>query len=181
MKVAFLDRDGVLNQDNGYVHRVEDFTWMDGCINGLQNLTILGFELIVVTNQSGIGRGYYTESQYQHLTQWYREALHQKGIELLDVLHCPHTPEDGCNCRKPKPGLFQQALRLHPRIDVKSSVMIGDKLSDLSAAHLAGLERLYWLTQFGNKSQAAFDIHTVHNWVQVLNQINVTNPVKSKS
>ncbi|MGH1486212.1 MAG: D-glycero-beta-D-manno-heptose 1,7-bisphosphate 7-phosphatase [Cellvibrionaceae bacterium] len=142
MKVAFLDRDGVINKDSGYLYKISDFEFTDGCIDGLKRLQKKGYALIVVTNQSGIGRGYYTEDDYQTLTRWYCDELLARGVIVTDVFHCPHSPDVPCDCRKPKPGLFVQAHKKYPEIDFSDSLMIGDKLSDLEAAQAAGVSTL---------------------------------------
>ncbi len=142
MKVAFLDRDGGINEDVGYTYKIEDFNFIDGSIEALQLLQVKGFSIIVVTNQSGIGRGYYTELDYQRLTDWYVEGLSCSGVNIVDVLHCPHTPEDGCNCRKPLPGLFEKAAQKHV-VNFEQSFMVGDKLSDIEAAERAGIAHRY--------------------------------------
>ena len=104
-KIAFFDgsRDGVINENGaGYTYKIEDFILIPDCITLMQNLLALNYELIIITNQSGIGRGYYTEAAYQQLTQWYRNQLVKHGIRLLDIFHCPHHPDAQCDCRKPK-------------------------------------------------------------------------------
>lgn len=142
MKVAFLDRDGVINVDHGYTHRIDDFEFTEGCIDALHLLQKHGFALIIVTNQSGIGRGYYTEQDYQRLTRWYTHYLAEKNITVTDVFHCPHAPEENCDCRKPKAGLFLQACGRYD-VDLSSSLMIGDKVSDVAAAEMAGIGYRY--------------------------------------
>ena len=145
-KAAFLDRDGVINKDPGYLHKIADFEFTDGCIAGLRLLEQAGYALIIVTNQSGIGRGYYTEKDYQNLTAWYLEQLSLQGVNITGVFHCPHAPEDNCDCRKPKAGLFFQALKQFPGIQVAESLMIGDKVSDLDAAASAGVAGLFFMS-----------------------------------
>ena len=144
MKVAFLDRDGVINEDTGYVYKKDDFIFTQGCFEALQRLQNAGFSLIVVTNQSGIGRGYYSEQDYQVLTTWYVNRLANKGINLIDVFHCPHAPNENCDCRKPKPGLLLQAAKKYP-VDFSQSIMIGDKPSDIKAGNTAGVVTTYLL------------------------------------
>lgn len=147
MKVAFLDRDGVINYEKKYVHQISDFEFINGSIEALRNIVSLDFSIIIVTNQSGIGRGYYSLEQYESLTKWYLTQLRERGVGILDVLHCPHVPIGGqgisrtlCNCRKPKPGLIERACRQYP-INLNKSFMVGDKVSDVLCAKNAGLER----------------------------------------
>lgn len=142
MKVAFLDRDGVINKDTGYLYRIDDFEFISGCVTALKLLADKGYRLIIVTNQSGIGRGYYTEQDYQALTAWYVDQLLIHGVSIHAVYHCPHAPEFGCDCRKPRVGLFRQALKQYPDINFSQSLMIGDKLSDLEAASNMGIQKL---------------------------------------
>lgn len=137
-KAFFLDRDGVINVDLGYVSRIDDFTFMDGIFPVLRALSAKGYALIVVTNQSGIGRGYYTAEDFRVLTVWMLKRLADEGIEIDGVYSCPHSPELNCDCRKPEPGMLLQAIREHG-IDPAVSWMVGDKPSDLAAAESAGI------------------------------------------
>ncbi len=106
-KAIFLDRDGVINEDTGYVYKIEDFKIIDGVFEALIDLKSVGYLLIIVTGQSGIGRSYYTEDDYQKLTDYMLNTLSTKGINISKVYYCPHAPEDNCNCRKPKPGMLE--------------------------------------------------------------------------
>lgn len=148
IKVAFLDRDGVINEDLGYVHKIEDFHFIRGCIDALKVLQKKGFALIIVTNQSGIGRGYYSEQDYQQLTAWYRNELSKSGVVITDVFHCPHSPNEQCDCRKPKAGLFIQAAEKYS-INFYQSLMVGDKVSDIEAANAVGIQQTYLLKSDG--------------------------------
>jgi D-glycero-D-manno-heptose 1,7-bisphosphate phosphatase len=132
-KVVFLDRDGVINKDTSYVSRIEDFEFIDGVFKACLHFKKLGFEIIIVTNQSGIGRAYFTQDDFNKLNEYMKKEFLKKGIEILDVFFCPHKPEDKCNCRKPKVGMIEQALNLYS-IDLKKSWMIGDKSSDIQLA-----------------------------------------------
>ena len=143
-KALFLDRDGVINIDKEYVYKIEDFEFCKGIFEALQHFQSLGYKLIIVTNQSGIGRGYYSEEDFQKLTHWMREALLHVKITIDGVYHCPHTPEENCACRKPKSGMFEEAIRAFD-IDVKASWMIGDKKSDIEAARSIGIENTIFL------------------------------------
>ena len=133
-KAVFLDRDGVINIDKAYVYKIEDFEFCQGVFEALKHFQNLGYLLIVVTNQSGIGRGYYREEDFQHLTQWMKQELQKCGVAIDAVYYCPHAPEAMCNCRKPKSGMFENAIKALD-IDVNKSWMIGDKESDIQAAH----------------------------------------------
>jgi len=137
-KAIFLDRDGVINVDKGYVYRIEDFEFTKGAIKALKYFQSLGYLLIVVTNQSGIGRGYYTLKDFKKLTEWMKNRLKADGIEIKEVYFCPHAPDAGCDCRKPAPGMIEKAARDFD-IDLKKSWMIGDKISDIEAAKKAGI------------------------------------------
>jgi D-glycero-D-manno-heptose 1,7-bisphosphate phosphatase len=128
----------VINVDHGYVSKVEDFQFMDGIFPLLRILAEKGYVLVVVTNQSGIGRGYYTEEDFARVTEWMLKHLHAEGVEMDAVYSCPHSPESDCACRKPAPGMFLQAIR-ELGIDPQSSWMIGDKPSDMEAAAAAGI------------------------------------------
>lgn len=155
MKAAFLDRDGVINRDHGYVYRREDFEFLPGAIAGMRRLVRAGFALIVVTNQSGIARGYYKVADFEVLTCWMLNELSRAGAPVLDVYHCAHHP-DGvvpglakpCNCRKPAPGMLLRARDKY-KIDMASSVMIGDRASDMQAARAAGVGRTFLLAPPG--------------------------------
>ena len=161
IRVAFLDRDGVINRDFGYVHRREDFEFLPGAIAGMQQLVRSGFALIVVTNQSGIARGYYGAAAFEDLTCWMQRELAQVGAPVLAVYHCPHHPEGVvpdlakvCSCRKPAPGMLLRARDEHG-IDMGHSILIGDKESDITAAHAAGVGRAFRLGPAGAYADCA--------------------------
>tara|TARA_R110002073_G_scaffold258681_1_gene421653 strand:+ start:2393 stop:2908 length:516 start_codon:yes stop_codon:yes gene_type:complete len=139
MKVVFTDRDGVINKENEYVFKIEDFEFIDGVFSSFKYLQSKGFHIIILTNQSGIGRGYYKEKDFNIVNQWMLQKFKEQNIDILDVLYCPHKPEDHCICRKPKTGMFEKAYKKHP-IDKKKSWMIGDKESDIKAAINFGIE-----------------------------------------
>ncbi len=144
-RAAFLDRDGVVNIDRGYVYRREDFDFVPGVLEGCRALCELGYLLVVVTNQSGIGRGQYSEDDFKMLTAWMKTEFVTAEAPLSGVYFCPHHPSKGlgsylrsCDCRKPAPGMLTAAAR-DLNIDLSASIMFGDSESDLSAARAAGV------------------------------------------
>lgn len=137
-KTIFLDRDGVINKEVNYLFKIDDFIFQKGIFNACNHFIELNYELIIITNQSGISRGLYSEKDYEKLTDWMIKQFKERNINILDVFHCPHSPSSMCNCRKPKPGLFNQATNKH-NIDLKKSWMIGDKETDVGAANNAGI------------------------------------------
>ena len=140
IKTIFLDRDGVINHEVGYLHRVEDFCFIDGVFEACFHFQSLDYEIIVVTNQSGISRGYYGEQEFHLLNNWMLTQFNNQGIEILDVFFCPHGPEEGCYCRKPQPGMFLAAKEKH-HINMSQSWMIGDKETDIKAANKADVNQ----------------------------------------
>jgi len=142
---AFLDRDGVLNRDTGYVWRPEDFEWLPGAKEAIKLLNDAGYLVIVITNQSGVARGLYGEDDVKRLHGWMNDELGRSGAHIDAFYYCPHHPAEGrapyrgqCDCRKPAPGMLLQAMREYP-IDRAASFMVGDKDIDLEAAKAAGL------------------------------------------
>ncbi len=138
-RAIFLDRDGVINIDHGYVSQIKDFEFKNGIFETLLSLQEAGFLLIIVTNQSGIGRGYYTQEEYMTLTSYMVEAFIKRGVKIDAVYHCPHAPEDKCKCRKPQTGMLKAAKKEF-HISMQDSWMIGDKASDMLAGKNAGVE-----------------------------------------
>ena len=135
-KILFLDRDGIINIDYGYVYKAKDFTFREGIFELLQLFIKNEYTLYIITNQSGIGRDYYTEDDFQTLTKWMLNIFERKNIHIKKVFYCPHAPEKKCSCRKPATGMIDTLLKEHP-IDLKHSWMIGDKQSDIDLAHNA--------------------------------------------
>ena len=147
MSALFLDRDGVINVDRGYVHRIEDFEFIPGIFE-LTRFAVqqLGWLVIVITNQAGIARGIYDEATYLRLTQWMCECFSARHAPISKVYHCPYHPEHGVghyrrthDWRKPLPGMILQA-QIDFDLDLSSSVLIGDKISDIEAGAAAGIK-----------------------------------------
>lgn len=136
-RFVFLDRDGTLVRDLGYTHRVEDYALLPGVREGLGRLTQAGYRLAIVTNQSGIGRGYYDEAAFHAFQRVLADDLARSGIRLEGSFFCPHRPDAGCVCRKPAPGLLLEAARTLGA-DLAATFLVGDGAVDVEAARRAG-------------------------------------------
>ena len=172
IKTIFLDRDGVINKEINYLHKIEDFEFINGVFEACQYLESLNYKIIITTNQSGISRGYYTENDFQKITKWMLSQFNNNNIEILDVIHCPHLPSDFCDCRKPKPGMLLSAETKH-NIDMKNSWMIGDKENDIKAANNAGIINTilvksgHKVDEFNSKSKFTLDsIKDIHQAIK---------------
>lgn len=151
-RALFLDRDGVINVNHGYVHTPEQTDWVPGIFALARAARRAGFVLIVATNQAGIARGYYTQEQFGRYTRWMHARFADEGAPLLATYYCPHHPDAGvghlraeCNCRKPKPGMLLRAIDDFG-LDANESLFVGDRVSDIQAARAAGV-RTCWLLQ----------------------------------
>ncbi len=140
---AFLDRDGVLNADTGYVHRPDQIVWIEGAADAVARLNDAGYFVFVVTNQSGVARGYYGEATVQELHRWMNQRLAESSAHVDAFYYCPHHPTAGhppygqaCDCRKPAPGMIRRALAEWP-VEIAGSFLIGDQPTDLAAAAAA--------------------------------------------
>jgi D-glycero-D-manno-heptose 1,7-bisphosphate phosphatase len=162
-KAFFFDRDGVINVDHGYVSKAENFDFMEGIFPFMRLLAGKGYLLIIVTNQAGIGRGYYTEEDFRKLTGWMTGRFAEEGIQIAGVYRCPHHPDEKCSCRKPEPGMFLQAIRDH-QLDPDLCWMLGDKVSDLQAAEAAGIRNRVLL----GGAESVHSTHTVSTLSELL-------------
>jgi D-glycero-D-manno-heptose 1,7-bisphosphate phosphatase len=143
--IAFLDRDGVVNADKGYVHSIDEFVWMPGALAAIKFLNDRGFVVGVVTNQSGIGRGYYEEEAFLELTEWMLREVDKSGGYVDVVYYCPHHPESAdprylsaCRARKPGPGMLERADEEFA-MDRRRSFLVGNRESDMGAARAFGI------------------------------------------
>ncbi|WHZ37724.1 HAD family hydrolase [Sagittula sp. MA-2] len=136
VKVAYLDRDGTINVDPGYLSDPRDFRFCEGAIEGLRCLQMLGLDLVVITNQSGVSRGYFEIETLEAINARMCALLAEEGVTLAGIYYCPHGPEDGCDCRKPKPGMIMKA---EERLGRRPGVMIGDSVCDIEAGNARDL------------------------------------------
>ena len=145
-KLCLLDRDGVLNVDKGYLHKAEDVEWIPGSLEAITWLKQQGIQVIVVTNQSGVARGYFTEDTVKKLHAWMETEVKRSGGEIAAFYYCPHLPgadvkqyDVACECRKPKPGMILQALKDF-NVLPGNAFLIGDSPRDIKAAEAAGVK-----------------------------------------
>ena len=154
-KVIFLDRDGTLNEEVNYLHRKEDLVLLPGVPEALKAFKEQGYKLVVITNQAGVARGYYTEDDVKELHRYMNELLEKAGAGIDAFYYCPHHPEHGigkykiqCHCRKPEPGMFEMAEQDFD-VDKSKSWMIGDKLIDIEAGRNYGVRTVLVGTGYG--------------------------------
>ncbi|MBM0636711.1 HAD family hydrolase [Campylobacter sp. VicNov18] len=150
-KALFLDRDGIINIDKKYVYKIEDFEFCDGIFELCRYFLDKDYLLFVVTNQSGIARGYYKQSDFFALCDFMLKEFQEHNVKITKIYHCPHL--EGCECRKPKAGMFLKA-RDEFRIDMQNSVFIGDNLSDMQAGKNAQIKTLFLVNK--EKQEASF-------------------------
>jgi D-glycero-D-manno-heptose 1,7-bisphosphate phosphatase len=151
-KALFLDRDGVINHEVGYLYRASDVRWVEGIFSLARTAVELGYKLVVVTNQSGIARGLYTQADFDALMQWMQAEFAARQAPLAAVYCCPFHPEHGVGeykreseDRKPAPGMLLRAAR-ELSLDLAQSILVGDRCSDIAAAHAAGLAQAFLLS-----------------------------------
>jgi D-glycero-D-manno-heptose 1,7-bisphosphate phosphatase len=145
-RALFLDRDGVININHGYVGKIADFEFIDGIFTLCQAAMRKGYRIIVITNQSGIARNYYSRDDFYTLTRWMEHQFWRRQIHITHTYHCPHHPGQSgvwgitCTCRKPRPGMLFAAQRQF-HLDLAASVLVGDSASDIECARLTGIEK----------------------------------------
>ena len=145
---VFFDRDGVINEDKGYTYKHEDWEWVDGAIQAIKHCNDAGYLVFVVTNQSGVGRGFYTEEDVHSIHDHMKKTLQQHGAHIDDIRYCPHHIDAiddkykiDCDWRKPASGMLEDLLSSWP-VEMSQSVLVGDKLTDLEAAMQVGIKGL---------------------------------------
>jgi len=145
---VFLDRDGTIAEEVGYLNHVSRFRILPRVAESIRRLNDAGMPVIVVTNQSGVGRGYFPESLVQTVHELMIQQLADEGAHLDAVYYCPHTSAEGCDCRKPNPGMLKRAAREHA-IDLRRSIVVGDRHGDIALAHRAGARSILVRTGYG--------------------------------
>ncbi|MBA3581025.1 MAG: HAD family hydrolase [Gammaproteobacteria bacterium] len=155
---VFLDRDGVINRDKGYVWRIEDFEFLPGVFDACRHLNQLGYALVIVTNQSGIGRGYFSFDDFAVLNNWMLQQFVANGVHISDVKNCPYHPTEGVGefriesvYRKPGPQMLLDAAVDH-QLDLSASFIVGDKASDIQAGKNAGVQKCFLIHPQGTQA-----------------------------
>ena len=156
-KAAFLDRDGTIIQENGYISKINQVEFIPGSVQAIQILKSLGYKIIVITNQSGVAQGYFTEKTLKKVHGYLQKELKKNKAGWNGIYYCPHHPRVGlkrylkdCHCRKPKTGLVKLAVREH-KLKLKGSVVMGDKLMDVGLGKNAKIKSILVLTGHGKK------------------------------
>lgn len=176
-KAIILDRDGTLNVDPGYVHKVEDFALLPGVIEGL-NLLKEEYIFFIVSNQSGIGRGYYGEKDFWNFTNRLLAEFEQHDINVEAVFFCPHHPDVDCQCRKPNTQFMEEILSEY-ELDLNNSWMIGDHPSDVQFGINAGLKTVYLFTGHGVKHGKELEEKDIEPTITAQNFLEAARSIKS--
>lgn len=156
-KAIFFDRDGTINIDKGYVHKIKDFEFIPKAINALQLLSKTDYKLIVVTTQSGIGRGFYSENDAAKVNDYMRSELRKHDVEIAKTYICPHSPDAGCSCRKPKTGLLESAAKDF-NLKLKDCYVIDDKTAGIKMGKNAGCKTILVLTGKAGNERGKFKV-----------------------
>jgi len=168
----FLDRDGTLIIDKNYPRNPDEVEIMPGAADFLEKMTAQGFALVVVSNQSGIGRGIIKPAEAEAVHQRFTAEFKKRGVEFDGAYHCPHAPEDPCECRKPKPGMLLKAAS-ELGLDLSRSFMIGDKLADVAAGQNAGCKGILFRQKAGDKPDDTVPDADSQTWQDVQNYIDI--------
>lgn len=156
MSFIILDRDGVINYDSAeYIKSPEEWQAIPGSLEAIAQLNRHGFRVLVVTNQSGIGRGFYDIETLDNIHEKFLRELAAVGGYVDEIFFCPHHPNDGCTCRKPKPGLFYKLQEKYP-VNFAETFFIGDSLGDVQVAKVVGCEPLFVLSGKGDEALSAY-------------------------
>ena len=179
-RAALLDRDGTINVEREYLSDPAGVELLPNAIAGLRRLRAQGFGLIVISNQAGVGRGYFTMADVNAVNARLAALLREAGVTLDGIYVCPHKPDDGCACRKPAPGLIQQAAREHG-FDPRDCVMIGDKAIDIETGRQVGARTVLVRTGYGRAFEARGDVRADHVADDLLDAANILAAPMSES
>lgn len=174
-KILFLDRDGVINLDKNYAYKPEDIEFTVGIMKFCKFFFDHGYIIVIVTNQSGIQRGLFSEAQHKILVKFFIRKFAENNIKISDYLHCPHTPLTGCNCRKPAPGLFIKALKKFNAI-ASECISVGDRVTDIEAAKNAGIVKNFLINTSMDKSHELESLNSVSSFDEIITQIQSNQP-----
>jgi len=163
-KALFLDRDGVINKEKNYLYKIEDFEFIDGVFKTCSYFKNKGYLIIIITNQAGIARGKYTEEDFDILTNWMIKEFETQNINIAQVYYCPHHPDFNgkCECRKPNIGMLMEAQKEFD-IDMKNSILVGDKNSDIKAGINAGISQNYLISTGHTIHENEFSVKKLKN------------------
>ena len=173
-KALFLDRDGIINEDSAYVYQPQEFIFVEGIFGLCRYFVKQGYRLFIITNQAGIGRGFYSEADFEQLMVWVNEEFYKRNIVIEKSYYCPHHPTAGignykinCDCRKPEAGMLLAAAKEF-NLDLNESLLIGDKTSDIEAGKRAGLKKTYLIK---SRYQAYYDFSSVKQMYDYLDAL----------
>ena len=164
----FLDRDGTLNSDSGYINKINNFKFYNFTIPALKKLSVEGFQFVIVTNQSGLGRGIIKYEDFDKINKYIIDEFQKYQINLLDIIFCPDHPNSATNRRKPGSGMFLEAKRKY-NLNLMDCLMIGDSKIDIIAAEFLGMDMMLVLT--GNGKQAFNDLKQYHKITYVVENL----------
>ena len=185
-KTIFLDRDGVINKEKNYLFKISEFEFIDGIFDACRYFISMNYNIIVITNQSGIGRGLFSLDSFNKIMRYVEESFKKHEIEISKIYYCPHHPEDGigkykkdCDCRKPKPGMILKASK-ELEIDLSKSILVGDSIRDINAGLSAEIKNNFLITHkvtpYSKKNIAAIknknNVFVCDNFDQIKIQAN---------
>jgi len=167
-KALFLDRDGVINKEKNYLYKIDDFEFIDGVFETCRYFQEIGYLIFVITNQAGIARAKYTENDFNILNKWMIEKFSKENIKIIEVYHCPHHPDYSkeCDCRKPKPKMILDAKKKF-NIDLKKSILVGDKNTDIEAGINASVGTNYLVSTGHKISENKFNVKILNNLIEL--------------
>ena len=158
--VVFLDRDGTIIEDKDFIKSPDEIEFIPGSIEAIKIFKKMGYIIVVISNQSGIGRGILTEKMVKEVNDSFVQQLRERGTPVDALYFCPHHPADNCDCRKPETGMIRRAVTEH-KLDLKEAVVIGDKLSDIELGRRIGATSILVLTGYGTKEREKLQYTTL--------------------